>query len=75
MCFFCKSSSQTETTKFNGTNVERDFVEAPSQMLENWCWQEETLKMMSAHYVDNSEIPKDLLDKLIGAYNVLYVNV
>ena len=58
--------SQTETTKFNGTHVERDFVEAPSQMLENWCWEEETLKMMSGHYVDNSEIPKDLLEKLIG---------
>ena len=39
-------------------------------MLENWCWQEETLKMMSGHYVDNSEIPKDLLDKLIGMYNM-----
>ena len=58
--------SQTETSKFNGTHVERDFVEAPSQMLENWCWEEETLKMMSGHYVDNSEIPKDLIDKLIG---------
>ena len=47
-----------------GTKVERDFVEAPSQMLENWCWEEEPLKKMSGHYLDNSEIPKDILGNL-----------
>lgn len=57
--------SKTETAKFFGTRVERDFVEAPSQMLENWCWEEETLKLMSGHYKDDSEIPKELMEKLI----------
>jgi len=72
--------SKTQLAKFCGTKVERDFVEAPSQMLENWCWEEEPLKKMSGHYLDNSEIPKDILDKLVasrkanaGAFNLRQV--
>ena len=43
-------------------------MEAPSQMLENWVWEEETLKMMSGHYQDHSTtIPKELLDKLVAS--------
>jgi len=42
--------SKTHYSRFHGTNVVRDFVEAPSQMLENWCWTPSQLKALSHHY-------------------------
>ncbi|KAF1843575.1 thimet oligopeptidase [Cucurbitaria berberidis CBS 394.84] len=42
--------SRTTYSRFHGTNTVRDFVEAPSQMLENWCWTPSQIRALSHHY-------------------------
>ena len=52
-------------SRFAGTSVPRDFVEAPSQMLENWVWDKKVLDGFAADYRDPSKkIPKEILAKL-----------
>ena len=51
-----------------GMSMERDFVEAPSQMLEEWIWDYDTLKLFATNS-DGEVIPKTLVDKMIKARN------
>jgi thimet oligopeptidase len=54
--------------RFSGSNVERDFVEAPSQMLENWAWDKRVLDTFAADYRNpNRKIPGEILDQLRAA--------
>lgn len=56
--------------RFSGANVARDFVEAPSQMLENFVWDPGVLSSLSGYYKDHSKkLPKELLDKMLAARN------
>lgn len=54
----------------SGTNVSRDFVEAPSQIFENWTWNYDALKMFGRHYETGEVLPQDLFDKMLSAKNV-----
>lgn len=63
-------AGRTKYSRFHGTSVVRDFVEAPSQMLENWCWTPSVLKSLSKHYSTGESIPDDLIQKQIAAKHV-----
>jgi len=52
-----------------GTAVARDFVELPSQFMENWAFEPEWLNTFAKHYKTREAIPQDLIDKLVAAKN------
>ncbi len=53
--------------RFSGTQTERDFVEAPSQIMENWMWEPAVLQRFSRHYETGEPIPEDLVEKMVAA--------
>ena len=58
---------RTEIGRFSGTNTERDFVEAPSQIMENWIWDANVLRRFARHYETGEPIPDELVDQLVAA--------
>lgn len=53
----------------SGTNVYRDFVELPSQLMENWLTEKEFLDQIAVHYETGEKIPQELIRKLVDASN------
>ena len=61
---------RTEVARFAGTNTERDFVEAPSQIMQHWIWRADVLKRFARHYETGEPIPTELVDQLVEARNL-----
>lgn len=66
-----------EYESMNGTAVYRDFVELPSQIMENWATEKEYLDMWAVHYQTGEKIPAELIEKIVAAKNYLaaYLNL
>lgn len=68
---------QGEYESLNGANVYRDFVELPSQIMENWATEKEFLDLWAVHYQTGEPIPVEMVDKIVAAQHYLaaYMNV
>jgi thimet oligopeptidase len=61
------SLGHTELVRFSGYETEWDFVEAPSQIMEHWCWDADVLRRFARHHETDEPIPGDLIEQLVAA--------
>jgi len=61
--------SNVQYESLSGTNVKRDFVEMPSQVMENWCYEPEFLATFARHWQTGDPLPTEYIDKIRAAQN------
>lgn len=59
-----------ELVRFSGSSTERDFVEAPSQIMEHWTWRPEVLSTFARHHESGEPIPTELIEAMVAARNL-----
>ncbi len=63
--------SEVQYESLGGTNVKRDFVEMPSQVMENWCYEPEFLATFARHWKTGEPLPTEYIEKIRAAQNHL----